>query len=528
MKNLDCALRPTIGAPGPPVGRQAGTEAITETSNEHPAGPAGSVQGKMARGALWMVLFKLLERSIGLISTLILARVLIPEDFGVVAMAMTFIAMAELLTAFGFDIALIQNQDATIEHFNSAWTGNVLLGASITVLMTLAAQPIAEFYRSPELFWVVICLAFGPLIAGAENIGVVAFRKELTFRREFVFQLSRKFLGFCVVIPLAFLLRNYWALVIGTLVSKVASTGISYLMHPFRPRLSLARIRQLFGFSRWILLHNAVAFMRERSSDFFVGRMFGASALGTYSISYEFANLPTTELGAPINRALLPGFAKMESKEEIASAYANAIGLLAWLALPVAAGLFALAEFFVPVVLGAKWIDAVPLMRALALNGVMLMLHSSMCAVMIARGHPARVATANIAFVIVLLPMLGFVGARFGIQGVAYAALTSALVCTPVYLWQIRRSVGIEAFVFLRAIARPAFSSAVMVGALMWALPHFAASMTFFELLTWLLAGVALGAATYVAASYALWAVAGRPLGTERMLLNRLRELLPS
>jgi O-antigen/teichoic acid export membrane protein len=481
----------------------------------------------MARGAVWMVMFKLLERSIGLISTLILARLLVPADFGVVAMALTFIAMAELLTAFGFDIALIQNQNATEEHYNTAWTGNLLLGLAITLLMLAVAVPISHFYRKPELVWVVACLALGPMISGAENIGVVAFRKELSFRREFVFQLSRKLVGFCVVVPLAFILRNYWALVIGTLTSKLAATTISYLMHPFRPRLSLQHIGQLFRFSKWILLHNIVAFARERSSDFFVGRMFGAATLGTYSISYEFANLPTTELGAPINRALLPGFAKMESGADVASAYGNAIGLLAWLALPVAAGLFALAPFFVPVVLGTKWLDAVELMRALALNGVLLMLHASMCAVLVARGFPARVAAANITYVAVLLPLLSLFALRFGIQGVVYAALLSSVVCTPVYLWQIRRSIGIGPMVFLRAIARPALASLVMVALIAWAVPPYELGTTVAQAVGWLLSGVAIGAAAYLTIGWILWALVGKPAGTERLLLDKVGAIVP-
>lgn len=484
------------------------------------------VQGKMARGAVWMVAFKLLERSIGLISTLILARLLAPEDFGVVAMAMTFIAMAELLTAFGFDIALIQNRGATVDHYHAAWTGNVLLGLGITAVILAAAVPIAHFYRRPDVFWVVVCLGFGPLIAGTENIGVVAFRRDLTFRREFVFQLSRKLIGFCTVVPLAFLLRNYWALVIGTLVSRCASTAISYAMHPFRPRPSLRHMGELFHFSRWILLHNVVAFVRERSSDFFVGRMFGATALGTYAVSYEFANLPTTELGAPINRALLPGFATMESGEEIVSAYRNAIGLLAFLAFPIAAGLFALASFFVPAVLSNKWLDAVPLMRALSLNGVMLMLHSSMCALLIARGFPARVAMANLIFVAVLLPTLAISGFQFGITGVAYAALLSALVCTPVYLWQIRRSVAISPMVFVRAIARPTIAAAVMVFVISSLLPGHSVSMSFAQTLGWLIFGVLVGAATYLAAAYTIWGIVGRPDGAERTLVGQVHRLL--
>lgn len=485
------------------------------------------VQGKMARGAVWMVLFKLVERSIGLVSTLILARLLVPADFGVVAMAMSFMAMAELLTAFGFDIALIQNQDATPDHYHSAWTGNLLLGLTITLIMLIAAWPIAEFYRRPELSWVVVCLAFGPLIGGAENIGVVAFRKELTFRREFVFQVSRKLIGFAVVVPLALWLRNYWALVIGTLVSKFASTVISYLMHSFRPRLSLSKMRELFRFSRWMLAHNLMAFCRERSSDLFVGRMFGAAALGTYSVSYEFANLPTTELGAPINRALLPGFAKMESPQEIASAYGNAIGLLSWLALPVAAGIFAVAPFLVPVLLGMKWLEAVPLMRALAFSGLMLMLHSSICAVLIARGFPARVVLANAIFVAVLIPMLGVFAVQFGVLGVAYAAVVSAVAGTPLYLYQVKTCIGIGPSVFMRAIARPIVASALMVGVIVWALPTFSPDMPMPVLFGWLLAGVGLGAVSYVAFAFGLWRLAGRPPGAERMILARIAERLP-
>ena len=97
---------------------------------------SSGLQNKMAKGAIWMVLFKLVERSLGLVSTLILARLLSPADFGVVAMAMSFIIMAELLSAFGFDIAIIQNQSATEEHYSTAWTCNFLLGvpAEINVL----------------------------------------------------------------------------------------------------------------------------------------------------------------------------------------------------------------------------------------------------------------------------------------------------------------------------------------------------------------------------------------------------------
>jgi len=203
----------------------------------------------MGSGAAWMVLFKLGERSLGIVSILILVRLLSPHDFGFVAMALSFIAMAELLTRVGFDVALIQNQAATDRHYHTAWTCNVLIGLFIFLLMLVAAAPITAFYAEPTLFWVVCWLALGPLISGCENIGVVAFRKELRFRSEFAYQMSVKLAGFVVTVPLAFWLRSYWALVAGILASKLVGTVISYFAHPFRPRFSIAGAAALFSFS---------------------------------------------------------------------------------------------------------------------------------------------------------------------------------------------------------------------------------------------------------------------------------------
>ena len=125
-----------------------------------------SVQTKMAHGAIWMVLFKTLERTIGLISTLILVRLLLPEDFGIVAMALSFIQMAELLTAFGFDVALIHNQNTNDDHYNSAWTLHIGMGITITLIMIASAHGIAIFYNEPDVFWVVCALSLVSTIRG--------------------------------------------------------------------------------------------------------------------------------------------------------------------------------------------------------------------------------------------------------------------------------------------------------------------------------------------------------------------------
>ena len=490
---------------------------------------ATGISHRMLRGAGWMVLFKLVERSLGLVSTLILLRLLAPDDFGLVAMATSFIVMAELLTAFGFDVALIQNRGATERHYHAAWTCNVLLGGTIGALMIALAIPIAEFYHQPALRWVVCLLALGPAIGGLENVGVVAFRKELDFRREFVFQLLKKAIGFLITVPLAFWLRDYRALVFGMLASRLTGTGISYLLHGFRPRFSLQGAGDILHFSKWLLASNVLAFMKERSTDLVLGRLRGAGELGMYSVSYEFANLPTTELSAPINRALLPGFARLAADAAaLRAAYTGAMGMLAALAIPAAAGIWSLSDLIVPVVLGRKWLGAVPLMQILALYGSLQMLHSSMCAVLIGAGHPRSVAKGNAWFVFFLLALMAALVPAMGATGAALAILAATVLATPVYLAELRRHAGIPASAFLRATERPLLAAVAMATLLRLLVPAWNPEMSQFHAATLLCGGVVAGMIFYAAALLALWAAMRRPPGVEQMALQRAQALFRS
>jgi len=485
-----------------------------------------NLKQKIAAGASWMLAFKLVERTLGLVSTLILARLLAPADFGIVAMALSFIFMAEALTAFGFDVSLIQKPEASVEDYNTAWSCNLLLGLSIAALMMAFAPFIANFYRTPEVALLVTVLAIGPLISGFENIGVVTFRRDLLFKREFVFQLTRKVVGFAIVVPLAIVFRSYWALVAGMIAAKTTGTILSYAMHPFRPRFTLSRFKELFRFSRWMLLTNVVGFLKERSSDFFIGRLNGAPALGLYNISYELATLPASELSAPINRALLPGFARMTLREEIATAFRQTAEVMALFTVPAAAGIFAVAPYMVFVVLGPKWVEAVPLVGALAPNGALLMFQSTIGAVLIARGKPERVTQANIAHVAVLLLLLPLLAVKFGPLGAAYAAILAAVSTTPIYLWHLNQVLGISPMVFVAAISRPAIASLLMTPVVVWFLPTLTAEQPTSGATWWLFGAVLLGIVVYVAFLACLWVVSGRPRGAELFLAQRIIEKL--
>jgi O-antigen/teichoic acid export membrane protein len=176
--------------------------------------------------------------------------------------------------------------------------------------------------------------------------------------------------------------------------------------------------------------------------------------------------------------------------------------------------------------LGAKWLEATPLIEMLAFNGALLVFHSSICAMLIARGFPRQVVVSNAIYVAVLLLGLTWTVPRLGATGAVYAVLTATLLATPVYLFHVQRRLGIAPTIFLRAVSRPALASAAMIAVVRGALPAHEVALPPSLAAAYLVAGVALGVLSYVPAELLLWQIAGRPPGPERLALMWAREML--
>jgi O-antigen/teichoic acid export membrane protein len=498
---------------------------VVLAGSEEPLAEDPRLGRKIAKGAIWMVLFKLTERGLGLVSTMILARLLAPADFGLVAMAMAFIGAIELFTAFSFDTALIQNPQASREHYDTAWTFNVLFGASAALVLVLLAPLSAGYYREPRVPPVLYCLALGLLVQGFENIGVVAFRRELEFRREFQYRVLRKLSGFIVVVPAAFLLRNHWALVAGQLATSLGSVALSYVVQAYRPRFSWATAGQLFRFSRWLLANNLLVFLRDRGPDLVIGRIVGKVPLGSFVVARDISNMPTSELIAPINRAIFPGFARQAAQlERLRRTFLDSLSIIWMIGLPVAIGLAVTADLIVRVVLGPQWFAAIPPMRILAIYGALMILHGNGGYVYIALGRPRVLTATSGIFVCNLSLLLLLLVPRAGVQGAALAFLGASLLQFPVTYVTLVRVLGLRLGQLVAAVWRPVAATVTMgatVGLASAALdvparqgPEILALATL----------ASAGCAIYFGTLYGLWALAGRPPGAERVCLDRARD----
>lgn len=478
----------------------------------------------MAVGVGWMTLTRFSVKGIGLFSMLILARLLAPQDFGLVAMATSLLAALELATAFSFDVALIRDRKASAEHYNTVWTLNVLFAACISAALIALAGAAAAFYSEPRLEAVIYVLAAGALVRGFENVGVVDFRKHLNFHKEFTLRLGQKLVSFAVAIPLAFALRSYWALIAGMLAGDFALLALSYLMHPFRPRLSLAARRELFGFSKWLFVSNLVGFLRHRSGDFIIGRLGGARSLGLFTIAYEISQLPTAELVAPVNRAVFPGYAKMaHDLRLLAASYLEVLAFIALAALPAGFGIAVTADQLVPVLLGPGWAEAAPIVAVLAMYGALLALVTNAGLVFFALNRPDIVTWMGVASAVTLLPAL--VGAAYyhGALGAAWAYLVHLLAVTiPVSFAMVMRALHLGGRRLASVLWRPLAATAGMYLVVREASTAYLRLLADEHPLVPLLLAVATGAVAYTVLVLSFWMLAGRPAGPERTILGRL------
>lgn len=475
----------------------------------------------MARGVLWMGALKVSVRGISLVSIVILARLLIPADFGLIAMATSVIAFLELATAFSFDIPLIQNQNADRRHYDTAWTLNLLFHAGLTVLLVAVAGPAASFYQEERLVPVIYALAAGFFATGFSNIGVVQFQKELDFRMDYWVMLSKKLIGFIITIPLALLLRSYWALVIGMVAGNVLGVAATYILHPYRPRFSLSCAGEMLGFSKWLILNNAVQFLRTRSPDFIIGRVSGTSALGLFSISYEISALPITEIVAPINRVVFPGYSKLSSDISLLrQSYCDTLAVIAICALPVGFGISAVAVPLIDLVFGQKWVGAAPLVAILGIFGGLHALHSNSGSIYNALGKPYLITLTGACNIIVLVAASVVLILQYGVIGIAAAYLGTSILLTPFNFFILCREIKLGLTGLLSVLWRPVVSSLFMYVCVTYTDMLFSPITT--NLFVRLVILFATGVLTYLIALWSLWLVSGRRKTTAEYRLTLL------
>lgn len=475
------------------------------------------MKDKLAKGVLWLSGAKALVNILALCSTFVLARLLTPEDFGLVAIATMLITVLASVTEMSLASALVHHAAPSDEHFNTAWTMNLLRALLVGGLLAGASPWVADFYDDQRLVPVLLLLAVSVVLGGLNNPKMVVLTRKLEFWQEFAVSVSQKVFGFVVGVGMALVFKSYWALVGGTLASQLAGVIASYCVVRYRPRFALSRARELWSFSIWITLSQIVNTLNWKLDHFLISTFVGARALGVYTVGDNLAGLPTRESVGPLEKTLFPGLRHVvDDPERLRRTYSRAQGLISMIALPIGFGCGALAGPLVYLVLGPQWTEAILVVQVLACVFAFQTLSSAVLPLALATGQTRMMFNRDLFGFAMRVPII-LVGMWWaGVTGVIFGRMVSGTLGVLINAYVVRQLIALPIRTQLMNSWRSVLSVALMWIALILIQAAWPVTGSSLQRAGWLLGLVAGGGLSYLAMHFLLWLIAGKPEGTEK------------
>ena len=425
----------------------------------------GSLSAKTIRSTSWVGATSVITNLLSLIRGIILARLLTPEIFGLMSICLVVIRGVEIFTETGFGTALIHRQKNYEEEKDTAFTLMVIRGFCLAIFTVVIAPFVAEYYEKPILDIILKIIAISFILNGAYNINTIGLQKDLDFKRLSYLAQLVNIINFVIVVTLAFILRNIWALVIGHVASCSVGTIMSFTMIPGKPRLRLdfKIARQLFSYGKFITGLTIVIFITTEIDNILIGKILGMTALGYYVLAYSLANIPATHISKVISGVLFPAYSKLQDNlPALQNAFLSVLKLVSVICIPVAAGLAVLAPEIIRVVYGDKWLPAAGALIILSIFGCIRSLGALNGYLYNAIGKPNITFYSNLLKLLVILILIYPLTERYGLVGASIAVTGPIVVQYILEIYVLGKVIKLTYFKIIEGLIVPPIYSVIM------------------------------------------------------------------
>jgi lipopolysaccharide exporter len=410
---------------------------------------------------------QLVQRGLGIISTLILARLLTPEHFGIVALVTIALQFFELLVETGNQQYIVQKETVDKEDLNTAWSMDILIKSAIAVLVIACSPALARWFEEPGLTAALAVASLALPIRALKTPGMMRLAREINYRPLFKLTLWQKGLSFITVLTIAFIEPSYWAIIIGNLVSATVLAIGSYRVDYHRPHWTLSRFRQQWRFSQWLLLRGVVGFTRSQIDNLLVSKFFGISQLGGYNLVREISLLPAVSAIIPMSEPLLAAISEGKSNAgELAFRVRLSLALMITVLTPITTFIMLYPELIVRVLLGTDWASYASLLRPFGLFFFTFCLFALMSNAIIAQGKVKLLFWFDLLSTIVIIALL-LTFATASLEIMAWFRGWLALLTTISLLWMLQHQTRFGlwrlAFLTLPVILSTMIAVAVLV-----------------------------------------------------------------
>ena len=419
---------------------------------------------RTARGVLWTVTSFGANRVVTVATTIVLARLLVPADFGLFALATLAVNFVSLFSGFGLGNALVLGKQLDARAQGTILTLLIGLGVLFAVALAAASPLLAEAMSQPRLDELLIAIAAILSITGANWFYDSVLQRELAFRERFFCQLARTVAYAAVALSLAAAAdAGVWALIAGFAAGHLANGAALLVLTPYRVRPAWDReyARDAVRTGRGFVVQDSVDFAQQSVDYVVVGRLLGATQLGYYTMAFRQAELPYSAIGEPVARVLFPGFADMRRRgEDTRGAYVAALRLLALVAFPLGALLSGAAAPFVETFFGDKWLPMIGVLQVLGFWGLARPLEHAISWYLNAHEHAWRVGRVALVLLPILVLAIYLAAELSGIVAVGWVMVGHAVVSASVLMTMVGRHTGVPLRDQLGAMFGPAVAAA--------------------------------------------------------------------
>ncbi|MCD4781958.1 MAG: MOP flippase family protein [Candidatus Omnitrophica bacterium] len=381
-------------------------------------------------GLTWTAFSRFGTQGVQFVTTFILARLLSPNEFGIIGLANIFLLIANHVNHIGISAAIIQKKDVDEGHLSTSFWINLMVGGLLTILIFLCSWPAARFFSNDLLRPVMQVLSLIFLLGAFRIVHNAVFSKKLQFRKLAMIEMSAVVAGGIVSVSLAFSGKGVWSLVYGRIANIVTAVSLAWYLSQWRPKFifQFEKFKQLFHFGWNVMLTNIVGYANGSITLAVIGRAIDSYSVGLYSMTTHLIAIPSRRLTQVISQVMFPVFSRMQNDDQrFKLAYFKVLRTIAMLTFPLLVGLACIAPEFVEVVLGQKWIPIVGIMRALTVMGMIGSLTSTVGSIFCSKGRPDIELKLDILIVCIFLPLLFFC-MRWKLNGVVAAIVINHFI----------------------------------------------------------------------------------------------------
>ncbi|MFH1126418.1 MAG: lipopolysaccharide biosynthesis protein, partial [Candidatus Altiarchaeota archaeon] len=391
---------------------------------------------------LAMIVLRVIEA----LSKFFLIRLLTPDDFGIIAVASIPISLLVLFQTGGLDQALIYKKDRIREAAGTGLLLTLVIGFLLYAIAFLTAPYVSTFFNAPLADSVIKVLGLSLILASLSQVPLTIIDKELYFGRDVAISILSVLSNMVVAILLALKGFGYWSLVYGALTGSIFGGVLSWILCPWRIKLSFDRklAFEMIGYGKHILLAAIVIYFTTNIDDISVGKLLGVTALGLYSISYNISNLPATNITHIVGKVMFPTYSKLQDNlESLRKAYMKTVRYVSMLSVPAAFGIMVIAHDAVLMLFKAKWAPIVPLVQVLAVYGLIRSLGATTGEIFKTVGKPQLISFYTSLILVMMALFVIPVSLQYGLVGVCVLVVVSGLIPTTMALHKTARLLGI-------------------------------------------------------------------------------------